>query len=69
MNSKISCHFLQAAMQRTRAMSFLKAIFEDGVDCILTPGEVTFFIVKGIFLCEKCGSRQQIRNIRFVLLE
>lgn len=30
--------YFQAAMQRTRAMSFLKAIFEDGVDCILTPG-------------------------------
>ena len=25
--------------QRTRAMGFLKTIFEDGVDCILTPGE------------------------------
>lgn len=26
--------------QRTRSMGFLKAIFEDGVDCILTPGKV-----------------------------
>lgn len=31
--------FLQAMKQRTRAMGFLKTIFEDGVDCILTPGE------------------------------
>lgn len=30
---------LQAMKQRTRAMGFLKTIFEDGVDCILTPGE------------------------------
>ena len=26
--------------QKTRAMNFLKAIFEDGVDCILTPGKL-----------------------------
>ena len=30
----------QAMKQRTRAMAFLKAIFEEErVDCILTPGE------------------------------
>lgn len=31
----------QAMKQRTRAMAFLKAIFEEErVDCILTPGDV-----------------------------
>ena len=25
--------------QRTRSMGFLKTIFDDGVDCILTPGK------------------------------
>lgn len=30
--------YVQAMKQKTRAMNFLKAIFEDGVDCILTPG-------------------------------
>ena len=31
----------QAMKQRTRAMGFLKAIFEEErVDCILTPGDV-----------------------------
>lgn len=29
--------YFQAMKQRTRAMGFLKTIFEDGVDCILTP--------------------------------
>jgi len=29
--------YFQALKQRTRSMGFLKTIFEDGVDCILTP--------------------------------
>ncbi|KAL9968688.1 hypothetical protein ACROYT_G020806 [Oculina patagonica] len=34
--------YFQAMKQRTRAMTFLKAIFEEeGVDCILTPGLAT----------------------------
>ncbi|XP_015759129.1 PREDICTED: fatty acid amide hydrolase-like [Acropora digitifera] len=32
-----SVSVFQAMKQKTRAMNFLKAIFEDGVDCILTP--------------------------------
>lgn len=29
--------YIQAMKQRTRSMAFLKTIFDDGVDCILTP--------------------------------
>ena len=38
---RIHTFFLQAMKQRTRAMGFLKTIFEDGVDCILTPGKLS----------------------------